>query len=119
MTEPYRVVGDALVTGCLVHAAPQEQVDAPDTSGAEALAPQTVIETGNGVFGQFHQQDAPDFGEDVAVDRVAVSAHGAAAPSALVLAEPAVTPLAHREVRFFPHIVASLRQPNNTTERGK
>ena len=55
----------------------------------------------------------------MAVDQVAVSAHGAAAPSALVLAEPAVAPPAYREVSFFLHIVASFRQPNHTTERGK
>ena len=55
----------------------------------------------------------------VEVDQVAVSAHGAAAPSALVLAEPAVAPLAYREIRLFLHIVASFWQLNNTTERGK
>ena len=94
-------------------------MDAPDTSGAEPLAPQAVIEAGDGVFGQLRQRDALDSREDVAVDQVAVSAHGAAAPSALVLAEPAVAPLAYREIRSFLHIVASFRQPNNTTERGK
>lgn len=119
LTEPHRVVRAALVAGCLVYTAPQEQVDAPDASGAEPLAPQAVIEAGDGAFGQFRQRDTPDSGEDVAVDQVVVSAHGAAAPSALVLAEPAVAPLAHRVIVFFLHIVASLRQPNNTTERGK
>ena len=48
--EPHRVVGDQLVTGRFVHTAPQEQMDAPDTSGAEPLASQTVVETGDGVF---------------------------------------------------------------------
>ena len=119
LTESYRIVGNTLVTGRFIHAAPQEQMDAPDTSGAESLAPQAVIETGDGVFGQLRQWDTPDSGENVAVDQVVVSAHGAAAPSALVFAEPAVAPPAHREVRFFLHIVASLRQPNNTTEREK
>ena len=37
--EPHRIVGNALVAGRLVHAAPQEQMDAPDASGAESLAP--------------------------------------------------------------------------------
>ena len=50
LTEAHWVVGDALVTGRLVHAAAQEQMDAPDTSGAESLAPQAVIEAGDGVF---------------------------------------------------------------------
>mgnify|MGYP005759145939 FL=1 len=117
--EPYRIVGDKLVTGRFVHTAPQEQVDAPDASGAESLAPQAVIEAGDGVFRQLRQRDAPDSGEDVAVDQVAVSAHGAAAPSALVLAEPVIAPLAYGAAVSFLHIVASLRQPNNTTERGK
>ena len=119
LTEPYRVVGDALVAGRFVHAAPQEQMDAPDTSGAESLAPQAVIEAGDGVFGQLRQRDAPDSGENVAVDQVAVSAHGTASPSTLILTEPAVTQLAYREVRFFLHIVASFWQTNNTTERRK
>ena len=94
-------------------------MNAPNASGAESLALQAVIEAGNGVFGQFRQRDAPDSGEDVAVDQVALSAHGAAAPSVLVLAEPAVAPLAYREITFFLHIVASLWQTNNTTEREK
>jgi len=119
LAEPHRVVVNALVAGRLIHTAPQEQMDAPDASGAESLAPQAVIEAGDGTFGQFRQWDAPNSGEDVVVDQVAVSAHGAAAPSAPVLAEPAVAPPAYREVRFFLHIVASFRQPNNTTERGK
>lgn len=119
LAEPHRVVVNALVAGRLIHTAPQEQMDAPDTSGAESLALQAVIEAGDGVFGQLRQRDALDSREDVAVDQVAVSAHGAAAPSAPVLAEPAVAPPAYREVRFFLHIVASFRQPNNTTERGK
>ena len=119
LAEPHRVVVNALVAGRLIHTAPQEQMDAPDTSGAESLALQAVIEAGDGVFGQLRQRDALDSWEDVAVDQVAVSAHGAAAPSAPVLAEPAVAPPAYREVRFFLHIVASFRQPNNTTERGK
>ena len=50
LTEPHRVVRDALVAGCLVYTAPQEQVDAPDASGAEPLAPQAVIEAGDGAF---------------------------------------------------------------------
>ena len=107
LTEPYWVVGNALVTGRFIHTAPQEQMDAPDASGAESLAPQAVIEAGNGVFGQPRQRDVPDYGENVAVDQIAVSAHSAAAPSALVLAEPAVAPLAYREIRSFLHIVAS------------
>lgn len=119
LTEPHRVVGNALVAGRFIYAAPQEQMDAPDASDAEPLAPQAVIEAGDGAFSQFRQRDAPDFRENVAVDQVAVSAHGAAAPSALVLAEPAVAPLAYREVRFFLHIVASFWQTNNTTEREK
>lgn len=90
LAEPHRVVVNALVAGRLIHTAPQEQMDAPDTSGAESLALQAVIEAGDGVFGHLHQRDAPDSGENVAVDQVAVSAHGAAAPSAPVLAEPAV-----------------------------
>ena len=117
--EPHRVVRNALVTGRLVHAAPQEQMDAPDTSGAESLVLKAVIETGDGVFGQLRQRDAPDSGEDVVVDQVAVSAHGAAAPSALVLAEPAVAPLAYRIAISFLHVVASFWQTNNTTEREK
>ena len=94
-------------------------MDAPDASGAESLAPQAVIEAGDGVFGQLRQRDAPDSGEDVAVDQVAVSAHGAAAPSALVLAEPAVAPLAYRVIVLILHIVASFWQTNNITEREK
>ena len=40
----------------------------------------------------------------MAVDQVAVSAHGTASPSTLILTEPAVTQLAYREVRFFLHM---------------
>ena len=116
LAEPHRVVGNALVTGRLVHASPQKQMDAPDASGAESLAPQAVVETGDGVFGQLRQWDTPDSGENVAVDQVAVSAHGAAAPSASILTKPTVTPLAHGIAVSFLHIVASFRQPNNTTE---
>ena len=94
-------------------------MDAPDASGAESLTPKAVIETGDGVFGQLRQRDTPDSWEDVAVDQVALSAHGAAAPSVLVLAEPAVAPPAYREVRFFLHIVASFWQTNNITESRK
>ena len=50
LAEPHRVVGDALVTGCFIHAAPQEQMNAPNASGAESLAPQAVIEAGDGAF---------------------------------------------------------------------
>ena len=50
LAEPYRIVGDKLVTGRFIHAAPQEQMDAPDASGAESLAPQAVIEAGDGAF---------------------------------------------------------------------
>ena len=50
LAEPYRVIGNGLVTGCFVHTAPQEQMDAPDASGAEPLASQAVIEAGDGVF---------------------------------------------------------------------
>ena len=91
-------------------------MDAPDASSTKPLAPQAVIEAGDGVFSQFCQWDIPDSGEDVAVDQVAVSAHGAATPSALILAKPAVTPLAYGVAVSFLHIVASFRQPNNTTE---
>jgi len=55
----------------------------------------------------------------VAVDQVAVSAHGAAVPSALILMEPAVAPLAYCVAVFLLHIVASFWQTNNITERGK
>ena len=119
LAEPHRVVVNALVAGRLIHTAPQEQMDAPDTSGAESLALQAVIEAGDGVFGQLRQRDALDSREDVAVDQVAVSAHGAAAPSALVLAEPAVAPPAYRIAISFLHVVASFWQTNNTTEREK
>ena len=119
LTEPHRVIGDKLITGCFVHAAPQNQMDAPDASGTESLAPQAVIEAGDEIFRQLHQWDVSDSGENMAVNQVAVSAHGAAAPSALVLAEPVVAPLAYGAAVFFLHIVASSRQPNNTTERGK
>jgi len=119
LAEPHRVIGDKLVTGRFVHAAPQEQVDAPDASGAEPLALQAVIEAGDGVFRQLRQWDTPNSRENVAVDQVAVSAHGAVAPSALVFAEPAVAPLAYGAAVSFLHIVASFRQPNNTTEREK
>lgn len=94
-------------------------MDAPDASGAESLSPQTIIEAGDGVFGQLRQPDIPDSGEDVAIDQVAVSAHSTASPSILILTEPAVTQLAYREVRFFLHIFASFWQTNNTTERRK
>ena len=119
LAEPHRVVVNALVAGRLIHTAPQEQMDAPDTSGAESLALQAVIEAGDGVFGQLRQRNVPDSRKDVAVDQVAVSAHGAAAPSALVLAEPAVAPPAYRIAISFLHVVASFWQTNNTTERGK
>ena len=105
--EPHWVAGDTLVAGRLVHTAPQEQMDAPDASSTQSLAPQTVIEVGDGVFGQLHQRDAPDPGEDVAVNQITVSAHGATAPSALVLAKPAVAPLAYDVAVSFLHIVAS------------
>ena len=94
-------------------------MDAPGTSGTESLAPQTVIETGDGVFSQPHQWDAPDSGEDVAVDQVAVSAHCAAAPFALVLGKPAAALLAYGIAVSFLHIVASFGQTNNIIERGK
>lgn len=94
-------------------------MDAPDASGAEPLAPQAVIEAGDSVFRQLRQRNAPNLGKDVAVDQIAVSAHCAAAPSTLVLAKPAVAPLAYGIAVSFLHIVASFRQPNNTTERGK
>ena len=55
----------------------------------------------------------------MAVDQIAVSTHGAAAPSALVPAEPAVTLLAYYVAVPVLHVVASFRQPNNTTEREK
>jgi hypothetical protein len=55
----------------------------------------------------------------VAVDQVAVSANGAAAPSALILTKPAVAPLAYSAAVSFLHIVVSFRQPNNTTEKRK
>ena len=38
--------------GRFIHIAPQEQMDTPDTSGAESMAPQAIIETRDGVFGQ-------------------------------------------------------------------
>ena len=94
-------------------------MDAPDASGAEPLATKSVIETGDGVFGQLRQRDVPDSGENVAVEQVTVSAYGAAAPSALVLAEPAVAPLAYRVIVLILHIVASFWQTNNITEREK
>ena len=94
-------------------------MDAPDASGAESLTPQITIEAGYGVFGQFCQRDVPNSGEYVAVDQVAVSAHGAAVPSALILMEPAVAPLAYCVAVFLLHIVASFWQTNNITERGK
>ena len=119
LAEPHRVIGNKLVTSRFVHTAPQKQMDAPDASGAESLAPQAVIEAGDGISRQLHQWDVPDSGENMAVDQIAVSAHGAVAPPALVFAEPAVAPLAYGAAVSFLHIVASPRQPNNTTERGK
>ena len=47
LAEPYRIIGDALVTGRFIHTAPQEQMDAPDASGAESLASQAIIEAGD------------------------------------------------------------------------
>ena len=82
LAESHRVVRDALVAGRLVHTVPQEQIDAPDASDAESLAPKGVIEAGDGVFGQLRQRDVPHSVEKVAVDQVAVSVHGVAAPSA-------------------------------------
>ena len=111
--------GDKLVTGCFIHTAPQEQVDAPDASGAESLAPQTVVEAGDSVFRQLRQRNAPNLGKDVAVDQIAVSAHCAAAPSTLILTKPAAAPLAYRIAISFLHVVASSWQTNNTTEREK
>ena len=119
MEEPHRIIGNTLVTGRFIHTAPQEQMDAPDASGAESLVPQTVIETGDGVFRQLRQRNATDSGVDVAVDQVAVSAHGATAPSAMILTKPAAAPLAHGATVSFLHIVVSFRQPNNTTEKEK
>ena len=119
LAEPHQVIGDKLVTGRFVHTAPQEQVNAPDASGTEPLAPQAVIEADDSVFRQLCQRNTPNSGENVAVDQVAVSAHGAADPSALVLAKPTVAPLAYGIAVFFLHIVASFWQPNNITEREK
>ena len=89
-------------------------MDAPDASDVKV-----IIEDGDDVFGQFCQRDVPDFGEDVTVDQIAVSAHGAAVPSSLIVTKPAVAPLAYCVVVFFLHIVISFWQTNNTTERGK
>lgn len=55
LTEPHRIIGDDLVTSCFIYASPQEQMDAPDASGAESLTPQITIEAGYGVFGQLSQ----------------------------------------------------------------
>ena len=94
-------------------------MDAPDASGAESQAPQAIIETGDSVFDQPRQWDVPKSEENVVVNQVAVSAHNAAAPSALVLAELAVARLAYCVAIFFLHIVASFWQTNNVTGRGK
>ena len=50
LAEPHRVVENALVAGRFIHTAPQEQMDTPDASGAESLALQAIIETGDGAF---------------------------------------------------------------------
>ena len=94
-------------------------MDTPDTPGAEPLAPQTVIEVADGIFRHFRQRDTTNPGEDVAVEQVTVSAHCAAAPPTLVLAKPAVAPLAYGIAVSFLNIVASFWQPNNTTEKRK
>ena len=47
LAEPHRVVGNALVTRCFVQASPQEQMDAPHTSGTESPVLQAVVEIGD------------------------------------------------------------------------
>ena len=66
--EPHRVEWDELIPRRFVQASPQEQMNAPDTSGAESLGPQIVVEVGDRLFSQVSQFDASDAGEDVAVD---------------------------------------------------
>ena len=98
-----RIAGNKLIPGRLVHTPTQKQMDTPDTSGTESPALQAVIKAGHGVLGQLRQRDIPDSRRDMTVNQIAVSAHGVAAPSALILTKPPVTPLTHSEIILTVH----------------
>ena len=91
-------------------------MDTPDTSGAESLIPQFIVEAADHLLRQAGQFDTADAGEDVAIDQVAVAALGVAVPFTSVGLKPVVAPLPDREILFFLHIVASFWQTNNITE---
>ena len=78
-------------------------MDTPDTSGAESPALQAIIKAGHGVLGQLRQRDIPDSRGDMTVNQIAVSAHCSAAPSALILVKPPVTPLTHSKIILTVH----------------
>ena len=78
-------------------------MDTPDTSGAESPALQAIIKAGHGVLGQLRQRDIPDSRGDMTVNQIAVSAHCSAAPSALILTKPPVTPLTHGKIVLTVH----------------
>lgn len=99
----YRIAGNELVAGRLAHTPPQKQMDTPDTSGAESPDSQAVIKAGHGVLGQLCQRDIPDSRGDMTVNQIAVSAHCSAAPSALILTKPPVTPLTHSKIILTVH----------------
>ena len=80
---------------------------APDTSGAESLAPQTVVEIRDRLLSQVREGHIPNAGEDVAVNQVAVPTLGVAVPLIPIGGEPLVTPLPDRQAFFFLHIIAS------------
>lgn len=107
LAEPHRVVGDELGLRCFVHAPSQEQVDAPDASGSESLASQSVVEIRDRLLRQIRESHTSDAGEDVAVNQIAVPALGVAIPLVPIGGEPLVAPLTNREIIFFLHIIAS------------
>lgn len=90
-----------------VHAPAQEQVDAPDASGAKPVALQAVVEIDDCLFCQVRKRLASDTGEDVTVNQIAVSALGLAVSLVPVGNEPLIAPLSDRQGSFFLHIIAS------------
>ena len=118
LAEPHRVVGNALVTRCFVQASPQEQMDAPDTSGAESLTSQAVVEIRDHLLCQVRERHTSDAGDDVAVNQIAVPALGVAVPFVPIGGEPPAAPLPDCHIIFL-HVIASFWQTNNITESRK
>ena len=94
-------------------------MDAPDTSGAESLVLQAVVEIGDCLLCQIRERHTSDAGDNVAVNQIAVPALGVAVPLRVVVDEPLAAPLPDCHGIFFLHIVASFWQTNNIIESRK